>query len=447
MGKNVLAGLVLLLVMLNSRTASAYFLDAPHNEANGIYCYTCHTPEWYSYVPSGPDDTLFNHVCLGCHDSDSSAPVMPLHSSGNSATGTYGDWSTECVDCHDPHFQGQLDWQGDARLYLAQGDFANVAAGYDPQDPAGHGFGTTAVGVANLSGRPGWLDTSLWGAKGGYSDPLEAEDGSRGLILVANKANPTDTYEIVSVSGNVLKVKGEMAPINLGQTFGVIYGQAIKSFIFPSWGRSASDYRDVKFFDRNGFIATYGGDVDRTSGELTPVGICQVCHSKTPYWRGTNFVYSPDVYISNHDPGYPCFDCHSFALLVAGNDKLHAEFIFDRLASGCEGCHGGYTSAPDAAHQGGCGTCHTVAPPEINNSMMATEPGMLLMDSLVDGGYFFNPRLVDSNLRDIATPGFLAVDCLECHQSKFVDHTPFSPLNLLGEGDGGGGDSGRTIWK
>lgn len=437
-------------------SAGAYYLDSPHNESNGIYCYTCHSlPYWWAYNSTGPDDTVRNAVCLRCHGEGSThprkGPPMFLHSSSNYTT-TYGDWSTECTQCHDAHAQGQLDWAGldDDRLFLAQGLFSHGVAplAFNPDDPAGGGFGATSVGFASLSGQSGWLDPATWLDKGGRVDPAAASDQSRGLVLVPNKANPSETFEIVGVAGNTIKVKGRMTAAPNGQAFGVIYGQAIRSFVLPSWGQGVADYRDVKYFNPTASTPeTYGGLVDQSPNASQPLGLCQVCHARTAYWRKDSSGYNP----TSHNGHSDCLACHS--PLMGGTEPQHADFIGDRTASGCGNCHPGYLSAPDTAHLNGCQTCHTAVLPGINNNLMNSEL-ITVQDSLLNGGYLFTPRLVDSNYRDIGarwhigSPGFQVIACLECHETKNLDHVPLvpftRPLARFGSGSRDGGSKGLT---
>ena len=79
--------------LLSAEVVTAYYLDTPHNESNGIYCDTCHgmpeftvvkKAEWTARTAANPDDTLPNAVCLKCH---SGAPVVaPLISAHQGPT-------------------------------------------------------------------------------------------------------------------------------------------------------------------------------------------------------------------------------------------------------------------------------------------------------------------------------------------------------------------------
>ncbi|NTV13167.1 MAG: DUF1566 domain-containing protein [Desulfobulbaceae bacterium] len=308
---------------MSSSVVEAYYLDTPHNESNGIYCYTCHEMSvmtlseatWAARTASNPDDTMKNAVCNACHASTSvhplKGPAKELHAS--STTGATSTWSTECTQCHDVHSQGQLDWclSDSAKVYLVTGEFmtANGARTYVDPNPAVDGDDYTIIGFnpdpTVLKTQTGWEDKSTWKAKGGNMDGGRAVDGSRGLILVPDKTNHVETFEIIDVVGNTIKVKGQMVKdaVN-GGSFGIIYGQSLKSQVMPNGGSSAADYRDVKFFQPGIIPGSYGGFVDETAGSSKPLGLCQVCHTTTASWRKNGAV-------ANHYPSTNCNSCHN----------------------------------------------------------------------------------------------------------------------------------------
>ena len=68
----------MLIVLFSATISGALELDAPHNKANGIYCYHCHSADpsdssdlWFNPPdPGGADPldlTTFNWVCNRCH--------------------------------------------------------------------------------------------------------------------------------------------------------------------------------------------------------------------------------------------------------------------------------------------------------------------------------------------------------------------------------------------
>lgn len=388
--------LVLISALFAPSRSEAYYLDTPHNESNNILCLHCHTAEWWDYTGSGDiDDTLYNYVCLKCHDENSAmpqkGPAKKLHSSANT-TSTNGTWSTECVNCHNTHFQGQLDWadvDGDL-LYLAEGnfDFAAASPNFDStQEPSG----ATTVGFTNVTGKPGWDNPVTWVSKGGNVNPARAVDMSRGLILVPDKLDPEETFEIIGVNlpDNTLTVKGFMGSAIDGQLFGVIYGQAIRSFVYdPLTGYR----RNIKFFNPNAGPDSYGGFVD-TSGSLKPVGICQNCHTKTVFWNNSG---APD---SIHHKGYNCNRCHKIPTGGKGRGHFDTHFPWDKVTAvtcGTQKCHnsGSNQHVVMDVHGGKCLLCH-------NNE---------------NGGR--GTAIIGANNKGDATPatgGDLTAGCRDCH--------------------------------
>ncbi|NTV14779.1 MAG: hypothetical protein HGA96_12745, partial [Desulfobulbaceae bacterium] len=363
----LLVGLVLLSLVGTTITSQAYYLDTPHNESNGIYCYTCHempdmvlsAAEWAARTAANPDDTMKNAVCNACHDADSTnplkGPAKMLHASSTTSTAK-GTWTTECTQCHDVHSQGQLDWSivDSGKLYLVTGEFmtANGARTYTDLAHSSTGYDYTTIGFNPVftTVQPGWSDTSTWKAKGGNMDPARALDGSRGLILVPDKTSHVETFEIVNVVGNVLTVKGNMVKdaVN-GGSFGIFYGQSLKSSVMPNGGSSVADYRDVKFFIPKLATGTYGGFVDLTTGTTKPLGLCQVCHVSTSFWNsnGTNNT--------NHNPGTDCDSCHDIKIGGKGvGGHAATDFVWN---GNCADCHSG-ASIVTNVHNGTCTLCH-----------------------------------------------------------------------------------------
>ena len=138
-----------------------------------------------------------------------------------------------------------------------------------------------------------------------------AVDGSRGLILVPSLGNPTDTFEIIAATASTITVKGNMTSAPNNQTFGVIYGQSIKSFVMPNGGIVANDLRAVKFFEPDVITGTYGGYVDLTASLTKPVGLCQVCHDATTRWGNNNSG-------NGHYPTTDCASCHNIISTPTG---------------------------------------------------------------------------------------------------------------------------------
>jgi len=332
--------LVLLAWVLAPRVEASYYLDTPHNGSNGMDCTTCHSlsvfsipnynpdyhgsptdpigKDWTTRSGANPEDTLANNVCLECHGEGSSnplkGPAKVVHSSRT--TGSAKTWSTNCTQCHDAHFQGQLDWCGPGSyaanlVFLATGEF-ETANGRELSAYNAVGNYTTIGIKSTITARDSsWSNVANWKAKGGRMDGSRAIDGSRGLVLVPSLDLHDQTYEIIDVTPNaagylVLKVKGNMDATEAYNTglFGVIYGQSIKSSVMPNGGSAAGDYRDVKFFEPGIASGTSGGFVDETAGSSSPKGLCQVCHTSTSVWRGTTTA-------AGHYADTNCGSCHN----------------------------------------------------------------------------------------------------------------------------------------
>jgi cytochrome c553 len=191
--------LVSFCVMTGNGDATS-FLNAPHNEDNSISCKDCHQypfSAWPGYVqdPANIDDTIRNYICIGCHNGTGSAPLKVLHSSQNT-NGRFSPWTTQCVDCHDPHFQAQLQYIATypQLLFLVTGAYSSVSV--DRTDPQNI---TSLVTYNSPQGDAFWLDPGKWGAK---TKP------GRGLIFVSDTAQPYYTYEVVSADSSSITLAG-----------------------------------------------------------------------------------------------------------------------------------------------------------------------------------------------------------------------------------------------
>ncbi|MEW6426630.1 MAG: hypothetical protein AB1568_01205 [Thermodesulfobacteriota bacterium] len=282
--------------------AAASFLDAPHDLAHRIDCVDCHAypfDGWPGLVvpPPSIDATSRNFICLRCHGSGGDAPTVGLHShlAMGAASGIV-DWTTQCVDCHDPHFQAQKDHfrTSPGALFLVTGTVSQLTAGSDPENP------TTNVIYTAATSNPLWPPAS-WGAK---------TAAGRGLIFVADVSAPDSSREVVAADGASITVSGTLDTNRVGTTFGLLYGQFVRQAIAVG-----DEVRPVKFFD------PHGGFVD-TGNPQKPAGVCQVCHSRTGYW-----TYAGGV--SAHNAQERCSECHEHISGMAAPE-----------GSGCLGCHG-----------------------------------------------------------------------------------------------------------
>ncbi len=349
--KKAIILIALILIAALPLTAGAYYLDAPHNESNGFTCRTCHSdPAWWNHTPGDIDDTVRNFICLKCHDPASTTPLKGPGKGMHSDLAINGtqNWTTQCVDCHDPHYQDQLDWAATdaASLFLAT---ATTTA--SSHDPAGGGYadGTTTITYVSPAAKAAWSDPSTWSAK---TDAASATDNSRGLLLVPDTSNPNATYEVIAADNGTVTVKGKISTITVGQTFGLIYGQSIRSWLRD---KNKKPTRPIKFFDSN------GGFTD-TSGNSNPDGICQVCHTSNKYWHN-------DGSLETHHPGEKCTNCHSHQ-----NGFAHGG---DEVSSICLGCHNSGQHTGHISKGIKCSSCH-----DLNNMFDAN--GNIVIDPLTD---------------------------------------------------------------
>ncbi|MFO7607034.1 MAG: cytochrome c3 family protein, partial [Desulfurivibrionaceae bacterium] len=473
--------------------ADALMLDYPHNVDNGIKCYHCHSGDsegndyWYDpYTGSDPDFSTYNWVCYNrCHAGAASTTLNPTHigpekkTHSETTTGSnIAGWTTSCTDCHDPHFQEQINWALDSEnIYIVKGtyDLATPLAtdDLDVWDPdnglsgrGAPGIGTSTVNVAipdhlNAIYDPADTANVNWAAKGGKgNDPLtgnpwntRAGDRSRGLILVADlsKITTTRTFEIIEMvdkgAGNfTMTVKGDLSGIvGNGVEFGVIYGGLLGDTVktpetyVDAKGVTRNVRLPVKFYSPKKVAGGAGGPVDLTVGTTEPVGMCQVCHTQTAY-----FDNSTEETVHNSDAGSAeCDECH---VIVTGGSATtnHATFMADDqstdLLYNCSDCHAAIVTSPDSGHPT-CETCHTASKPEININAFSLagnppDTGASVYDALIDASkyandtqtyaYVDNPadtygtlgRVQDSLGNFVTDVGFVKIICGECHDAK-----------------------------
>nr|MBF0221661.1 hypothetical protein [Desulfobulbaceae bacterium] len=372
----------------------AIVTDAPHNESNVIECNTCHSYSlWWEFSPltrgNSQFDTQIALICATmCHNSAS--PQDPKDHS-NTVLGTrhrpiLGGWTQTCVDCHDPHFQAQLDWSStDASdLFLATGV---INAFTDLGD------GTTAIGYTNLTTKSGWEIPGDWPNKTG---------AGRGLIVVVNDGLGDLTYEIntavETIPGDGLINLQGTAPSSVnGLSFTIIYGQFIRSQI-----RRASINYPVKFFEPG---VAVGGFADFSGSTYT--GLCQVCHTQTAHFRFDGSSSDPNHTNINLVPGDNCLSCHAHETGFAHSG--------DGSGPSCavSACH---DSGSHSAHLDiniDCSNCH-----DLGN--MYTVGGAIQLDlgsttvcvSCHHDGAGDPPNQTDFKVRWPSGPGFL---CDGCH--------------------------------
>lgn len=272
----------------NPNTANyGVVIDAPHNHTRGITCISCHTYSvWWQYSPMAQDPdygTKTNDICYNCHDSGAGA-IQEVHSSA--AMGTVhrenlGNWSSKCVDCHDPHRQDQVYWRGtgDATaLYLITGTFGDNTTFTT-------NYGQTIVSDYTdiIKNNIVWGPRATWGNKDTTGSPS-------GLILVQDTTRAVNTFEVISADNSTITVRGGIDPNEAANgSFGLIYGRLIRSSI----NTPNSDTREVKFFE-----SAAGSYTDYNA-----TGLCQVCHTATNFWKNN----SPTT---DHHNDTICTSCH-----------------------------------------------------------------------------------------------------------------------------------------
>lgn len=319
----VLNIIVFITCVMSSSVMAASFLQAPHDAAHGLSCMSCHRYPLFgtSWPPDFPppsptvDDTFRNFLCLRCHDGtvdapdEVAAPVKGMHSS-LFMNGRHTDWTTQCVDCHDPHFQAQLQYQQESGLFLARG----MILALDTVSTPGH----TIVTGAFAPSSPNWTDTAKWPGK---------NSAGRGLIFVVDPERAEFTGEIVDVAGQRITVAGILPEILTGKEYGVIYGQLVRARVRPPVGPE----RAVRFFDPNNNLIdpagnpAVGGLADER-GTASPEGVCQVCHTETSYWRN-------DGTRMDHNNGQRCTNCHA-------PEQGFSHSAGGGMGENCSGCHG-----------------------------------------------------------------------------------------------------------
>ncbi|MDT8335861.1 MAG: hypothetical protein RQ753_09190, partial [Desulfurivibrionaceae bacterium] len=404
----------LLLVLCSATSGNALRLDYPHNVDNGIKCYHCHSEDpydgadlwWDGYTGPDPDGSIYNWICYTrCHAGPDSSyykvdpnsrflgPEKVTHSTTTTGSSNYS-FTTECIACHDPHFQEQIRWHATDVIYVATGTYTGPAALDSTEDPLSNpnGLGVPGIGayVVRVVLDPGPIydpATEDWASKGGKgADPItggawkeRAVDHSRGLILVENTdaITTTHTLEIVKmtfVSGSTwdMMVKGN--PTDAANTipFGVIYGNLLADKVktpetyVDAKNISRNVRRPVKFFSTKSVAGGAGGPADLTPSTTEPVGMCQVCHTMTSSYKST-----VEETAHHNADGRTCDECHE---LVTGGEPVvtHAPTFIDiGLAVCADVCHVGYGTDPDQAHIGAglevdCKTCHTDTAPYLN---------------------------------------------------------------------------------
>jgi predicted CxxxxCH...CXXCH cytochrome family protein len=257
----------ILLFFITMLTAgrTGYALDAPHDATNNITCSTrCHlfavaSQPWMTLPTGTPtiDDTFANHLCKDCHTLGGAAPDdVVTHSSYQTST-QYGTWEIECRTCHDPHYQMQVATYPTSSLnIILTGTTVSISPNAD----------TVAVSVTTMT-----------------------PDAFKRYIFIPNINYPDNYYRIISNGTNTIRLSEPLGspsynPIDTtmvfpGDVFIIRYSNLVKSTIITPSGAS----RSVRFFNNTGPNSFAGSTA-------AVVGVCQVCHTKTLYFRGDGSV-------------------------------------------------------------------------------------------------------------------------------------------------------------
>ncbi len=285
---------ILLAVALLLIPALGWANDAPHTGYTGydIQCGNCHwtssaaAPPWASIawttIPSAADDTINNRRCWVCHQGGT-APIAYTHS--NSTTGsskwpTTG-WTTECVTCHNPHYQRQT------RVY---GSASYVTSGAAPTNVTAGASSSTITLPATLT--PNYF----------------------GYYILPDKRYPF-YYEITSdtTNSNLITVKGQVNVTYVGTGgYAIVYARNVNESITYTNPGNQPVGGPVKLFDSTG--------VNGPASGTTATAVCMVCHTLTSHY---NRNLTGDT---THNAGQACTSCH----------KHEQGFV----GGGCDACHG-----------------------------------------------------------------------------------------------------------
>ncbi len=231
--------------------------DNPHDTSNTVSCSSCHftygsAPSWYTQGtdPGNPDSAYpFNRLCWACH---TDSGFKRTHS--NFVIYGVADWSRECRECHNPHYQRQSRrWGSSSYLY------SNTS--------------TSVTGNTITRTGAGWTDND-W----------------QGMLVIGNTSQPNYNYRILSNNSDTLTVQGTIntSYVKAGNTFAIVYGKLVKDYI---------NSRDVRFFRDQGANSFADGDG-------TYDGICEVCHTNTAYHKN-------DGTGASHNAATNCTMCHT----------------------------------------------------------------------------------------------------------------------------------------
>ncbi|UCH82053.1 MAG: CxxxxCH/CxxCH domain-containing protein [Nitrospiraceae bacterium] len=338
-------------------TVQSHALDYPHNNAKSVSCEDCHyiwgsepslMIEGLTYG-NDIDDTHYNALCWSCHE-NATAPLVETHSSLQTDNG-YGDWTVECIECHDAHGNYQFRTYGSAS-YIFQGSVSLVNA-----------TTLTLIGA-------GWT-----------------VDEFKDLVLVPNVAWDYNNYRITGNTSDTLTVAGtiDLSNVNPGDTFAIIYGKLVKDTI----NTPSSGAKTVRLFDSS-------GNNSFADGDGTYDGVCEACHTQTTYHR--NDVSGDHT----HNAGLDCMTCHKHTLgFKTACDICHGNPPVVNTPTGGPdglandpGATGSLTAGAHDVHVNtksiGCTVCHynSVGTGSTHNNGLAVTMGFYLFSGAKQGGSY-----------------------------------------------------------
>lgn len=343
-----------IMALMAAAAGPAAVIDAPHNETTGIKCASCHSYSlWWEYSPTtlhaNPDHReIVDAVCRGCHSGSGPGPKALTHSSAVMGSTLHDTWGVGCMDCHNPHYQDQLQWVGSATgPYLITGTIAAAAYNAD--------LDQTTVDYSDATSHPHWPAVGTESADPDWANKSLANP-NRGLIFVQDKTAKTNTFLIVAASESQVVVKGKLDSNAIdptyidpqtqqqnsatSNTFGLIYGGLVRDTI---------NGKPVNFFDPNGGFVAAGQDT---------TGICQVCHSTTQRFTADGVMPADtDTRHANYATSN-CTSCHQHQDGFKPQAHDNSSFAW---AGNCTICHDSnhtVVSIVTNIHGGSCGMCH-----------------------------------------------------------------------------------------
>jgi predicted CxxxxCH...CXXCH cytochrome family protein len=261
--------------------AQAFAIDAPHIEARGVSCNSCHSL-WHDAPGEHIDDTTMNYLCNDCHGESRSATYKENHTGKTTVSdGTgfddphmYQDegedqhWTLQCINCHDPHNQKQTLMN--KKPYASGGAYLESHTVSDILQGPGGMYNTVVVSptpnwpVDALEGRTvvlGNMVKSHYQVKGNTSDRLTIWNGPSDGILTGGQWFAVNGTELHITWGKMLRTELlSIRPIKNSSQGATVY--------------NASLYRNAKYFNSAGpYSSAYTQDDE--------MAVCIVCHTRT----------------------------------------------------------------------------------------------------------------------------------------------------------------------